>query len=115
MLTTNGLHDACIKVIVQRLTDSLVDEKGAQMLHLSRNILLAEEGAQNAFLFKRGFSGPVALQELFDVLVIHTFLIVLYISDVCKTEKLQENEKNLIFSLSYLLTLSPSQFSDIFL
>ena len=73
------------------------------MLHLSRNILLAEEGAQNAFLFKRGFSGPVALQELFDVLVIHTFLIVLYISDVCKTEKLQENEKK-----SHFLTFLPS-------
>ena len=52
------------------------------MLHLGRNVLLAEEGAQDAFLLEGCLSIPIALHELFDVLVIHNlFLVGLYIND----------------------------------
>ena len=73
-LLTNHFEHTDVKVVVQRLLACLVGKECAQRLHLRRDILLTEEGTQDAFLLKGSLCVPIALHELFDVLVVHTFL-----------------------------------------
>ena len=88
-----------IEVVAQRLGACLVGKECAHRFHLRRDILLTEEGTQDTLLFEGRLCVPIALHELFDVLVVHialllafgySLLAVFYIKDVCQNKKLQE-------------------------
>ena len=76
-IKADGRQHALVKIVAQMdLRFALfILEQGLVALEFSRNVLLAEERAQNAFLGLRGFALPVAFQELFDVFIVHNYQI----------------------------------------
>ena len=78
-----GSEHALVEGVVKKrllLLLLLIYEQALVACQRSRHIVLREEGTQNVLLLLRGFTLPVAFDELFDIFIVHNSLFFRIVS-----------------------------------